>query len=124
MKVLVDSSVWIDHFHRSNLELQRLLLADAVCTTGAVLGELIAGNLPRPRRTAADLRLLPRLDPPSDDAVFDWIESAGLAGTGLSWIDCQLLATARRHKVSLWTRDKALARAAAREALAWRESKA
>jgi len=108
MNVLVDTPVWIDHLHRSEPELWRLLDLAAVCVAAPVLGELAAGNLPRRRRILADLRLLPRLAVPPDDGILDWIENAGLGGKGLSWIDCQLLATARFHRVVLWTRDKTL----------------
>ncbi len=114
MSVLVDTPVWIDHLHDSDAELCRLLRADLVCVAGPVLGELAAGTIPRRRQTLADLRLLPRVAVPPDDEILDWIETARLAGAGLSWIDCQLLATARAHQVALWTRDKSLRAAAGR----------
>ncbi len=118
MRILVDTSIWIDHLHRADPELQRLLHNDSVCVAGPILGELFAGNLPQRKRTVADLRLLPRLTVPPDEEVFEWIDSAKLAGKGLSWVDCQLLATARNHQTPIWTRDKALAKAAFNEELA------
>lgn len=114
MRVLVDTPVWIDHLHRSDPTLRKLLLDDAVCVAPAILGELIAGNLPQRRETIADLRLLPRLPEPAPDGVFDWIERYALGGQGLSWVDCLLLAAAEQNGVALWTRDKLLDLAARR----------
>lgn len=37
MSVLVDTSVWVDHFRRSNVELVRLLQADLAWTHPMVL---------------------------------------------------------------------------------------
>lgn len=113
MRVLVDTPVWIDHLHRSDPALRNLLLDDAVCVAPPILGEQIAGNLPKRRETIADLRLLPQLPEPASEDVFDWIERNALGGKGLSWVDCLLLATAE-HGVALWTRDKSLAQAARR----------
>jgi predicted nucleic acid-binding protein len=108
MSVLVDTSIWIDHFRVGDERLRALLLDDQVVLAGPILGELIAGNLPKRTRTIADLRLLPCLESPSDTEVFAHIESHRLGGKGLSWVDCQLLATAAMHGVKLWTRDKRL----------------
>lgn len=114
MRVLVDTPVWIDHFHRDDPTLRELLLDDAVCVAPPVLGELIAGNLPRRKRTIADLRLLPRLAEPVPDDVFDWIDLNALGGKGLSWVDCLLLVCAERNGVAIWTRDKVLEQTARR----------
>jgi predicted nucleic acid-binding protein len=106
-RVLVDTPVWIDHLHRADPALRQLLLDDAVCLAGPVLGELIAGTLPHRTQTIADLRLLPRVPEPDADEVFDWMELNGLGGKGLSWV------------VSIWTRDRALEQAARRLKLAY-----
>ena len=119
MRVLIDTPVWIDHLHRNDPILRRLLLDGTVCLASPILGELIAGNLPDRARTIADLRLLPRLKEPRPDDVFDWVEVNGLGGTGLSWVDCLLLAMAQENGVSLWTRDRSLDRAARRLMLAY-----
>jgi hypothetical protein len=91
MRVLVDTPIWIDHFHRDDPALRQLLLDDSVCVAPPVLGELIAGNLPQRKRTIADLRLLPRLPDPSPDEVFDgsistvWAEKAYLGLIVCCW---------------------------------------
>ena len=119
MKVLVDTPVWIDHLHRGDATLRRLLLADAVCMATPILGELAAGNLPDRQRTLADLRLLSRLQEPAPEQVLDWIERHRLGGKGLSWVDCLLLVTAEHNKVPIYTRDRILARFAGNLKLAF-----
>jgi predicted nucleic acid-binding protein len=114
MRVLVDTPVWIDHFHRDDPSLRELLLNEAAWMATPILGELIAGNLPKRKQTIADLRLLPRLTEPAPDHVFDWIERNGLGGKGLSWVDCVLLAIAEQNGVAIRTRDKALEQTARR----------
>lgn len=42
------------------------------------------------------------------------MDSAGLAGAGLGWVDVHLLGAARVAGVTLWTLDRRLATAAAR----------
>lgn len=119
MRVLVDTPIWIDHFHRDDPALRRLLLGDAVCVASPILGELVAGSLPQRKRTIADLRLLPRLKEPVSDEVFDWIEHNALGGKGLSWVDCLLLVSAEQNGVAIWTRDTALDQTARRFKLAY-----
>jgi predicted nucleic acid-binding protein len=119
MKVLVDTPVWIDHLHRDDPALRRLLLAGVVHTATPVLGELAAGNLPNRRRTLTDLRLLPRLAEPSGDQVLEWIDVNSLGGKGLSWVDCLLLAIAEQDGAAIYTRDRVLLRHATNLALAF-----
>ena len=119
MKVLVDTPIWIDHLHRSDATLQRLLSSGVVYVAGPILGELAAGNLPNRRRTLGDLRLLRRFADPSSEEVLDWIEKHGLGGKSLAWIDCLLLAIAERNRAVIYTRDRILARHAATLQLAF-----
>jgi len=113
MKVLVDTPVWIDHFHRSDATLRRLLASGVVYLAGPVLGELAAGSLPKRLRTLADLRVLGRFADPSTDEVLDWIETHQVSGKGLSWVDCVLLVIAERNGALIYTRDRILSRHAA-----------
>ena len=45
MRVLVDTSVWMDHFHTSDAQLVHLLQHDEVLTHPCVLGELALAGL-------------------------------------------------------------------------------
>ena len=44
--VLVDTSVWVDHFRLGNAALERLLIQDAVLCHPWVLGEIACGTPP------------------------------------------------------------------------------
>jgi predicted nucleic acid-binding protein len=43
--ILVDTSVWIDHFRQGDVELTRLLNSGQVLTHRFVIGELALGNI-------------------------------------------------------------------------------
>ncbi len=59
MNVLVDTSVWIDHFKNSNTKLRELLNQDNVLSHPMIIGELACGTPPAPRtRTLNDIKLL------------------------------------------------------------------
>ena len=49
MNVLVDTSVWVDHFRHGQPALARLLALDAVLIHPYVLAELACGSPPAPR---------------------------------------------------------------------------
>lgn len=114
MRVLVDTSVWIDHLHRADGDLQDLLRSGRVWTHPVVIGELAAGRLKQRAEVLRHLQKLPRAEE-VDLAEGLWLlEEHALAGHGLSWSDVQLLAAARIGGLRIWSRDRALARAAAR----------
>lgn len=108
--VLVDTSVWIDHFRNSNEELKELLIAGQVCIHPFVLGELSCGNISNRKEILTLLRALPRIDTVLDEEVFVLIENKKLYGKGLGFIDVHLLAAAIIQNVTIWTGDKHLHR--------------
>jgi hypothetical protein len=112
--VLVDSSVWVDHFRRSDVRLVALLEAGEVLSHPFVIGELACGNLASRRQTLEWLHALPKAEEASADEVLALIERHRLHGTGLGVVDAHLLAAMMLNDVELWTRDQALARAARR----------
>lgn len=115
--ILVDTSVWIDHFRAKDraAALSGLLEAEEVVLHPWVLGELALGHLgPARGRILSDLRLLPTVTPVANDEVLSMIEARRLWNTGLGWIDAGLLAAALAAGVPLWTFDSPLARAATR----------
>ena len=113
MNVLVDSSVWIDHFHRADATLQADLQAGRVWTHAVVIGELAAGRLKQRVEILRHLQKLPQADEIDFAEGRHLIDQHALMGRGLSWSDVQLLAAARIDGLALWTRDRALAKAAA-----------
>lgn len=113
MKVLVDSSVWIDHLHRPDKQLRELLAADAVCTHPVVIGELACGSIRNRDHFLIQLLRLTSLPEAGAGAALRLIETNGLWGRGLGWGDVQILASCRAHGVPVWTRDATLRRMAA-----------
>lgn len=108
MAVLVDTSVWVQHFRRGMTELPPLILAREVTSHAVVVGELAVGGLPNRARTVAELRAFPRVPEQPADDVLDLIDQHRLFNTGLSWGDAQLLASAIAYAVPIWTLDAAL----------------
>ncbi len=77
-----------------------------------VVGELACGNI---KNRNEILRLLQALDSAvlaEHEEVMRFIETYGLMGKGLGYIDMHLLASARLSGVPLWTLDKRLDEAA------------
>ncbi len=110
---LVDTSVWVDHLRRHDPALADLLEDGAVMVHPCVIGELACGGLRRRVETLALLKALPVAATADDRETLELIERRGLHGRGLGWIDAQLLAAALLTGCRLWTRDRALSRAAA-----------
>jgi predicted nucleic acid-binding protein len=111
--ILVDTSVWIDHFHRPNAMLASALTDGQVGTHPFIVGELALGSIPHRSETLALLQTLPSLTLSADDEVMAFVTRHGLAGSGLGWVDVHLLNAARRERWSLWSNDRRLRAAAA-----------
>ena len=110
--ILVDTSVWIDHFHHSDEDLKELLLSNQVCIHPFILGELSCGNISNRKEVLSLLRTLRNIDLVLDEEVILLIEERKLYGKGLGFIDIHLLASAMIYHVPIWTRDKSLKRVA------------
>jgi predicted nucleic acid-binding protein len=107
--ILVDTSVWIDHFHRRDPRLQTLLNDRGVLIHPAVVGELACGNLPRRSQTLSYLESLPQTSSIADaDETMFVIESRRLSGKCIGWTDAQLVASALISGCRLWTHDRQL----------------
>ena len=113
MKVLVDTSIWIDHINAANSELIDLLERRLVLIHSTVIGELACGNFKNRQQRMGDFKLLARASEATDDEVLEMIEFRKLYGKGLSWVDAQLLASAALSAAALWTADKNLRKLAA-----------
>jgi predicted nucleic acid-binding protein len=110
--MLVDTSVWVDHFRRRNTALSARLDANQVWTHEFVVGELACGNLSRRREILSSLAALPHAPLADHDQVLRLVSDRHLMGKGLGWIDMHLLAAAMSADVLFWTLDKRLAAAA------------
>jgi predicted nucleic acid-binding protein len=110
--VLVDTSVWIAHLRSGDPRLASLLDQGEVVCHPAVIGELACGNLPRREETLRLFNDLPQAVVAGHDEVMRFIESEGLMGTGLGYVDVHLLASARLTGAPVWTLDQPLRKAA------------
>lgn len=114
--VLIDTSVWIDHFRHRNNALAALLDRDVVLTHPMVIGEIACGTPPAPRvQTLGDLGLLPMCQQAGVLETVAFIEREALYGTGCGLVDLVLLAsTLMTPGAKLWSLDKRLAALAQR----------
>lgn len=109
---IVDSSSWINHFHRTNPELLRLLEEKSVCVHPFVIGEIACGRLGQRDRVLNRLRRQHRAPVVDTEEVFQLIEDRNLYGRGLNFVDTNLLASALTGGCRVMTSDARLARAA------------
>jgi predicted nucleic acid-binding protein len=111
--ILADTSIWIDHFRRSDLQLAQLLERGDVAMHPFVIGELLLGRVPRIAEMIDDLNTLPKATVASPEEVLSFIVVRGLPGAGIGYVDAHLLAAAALTPETLvWTRDKRLLAAA------------
>ena len=110
--MLIDTSVWIDHFRKRNSALVDLIEADSGLNHPMILVELACGTPPVPRaQTLSDIGLLQRSNQASLMEVIDFIEREKLYGLGCGLVDMVLLSsTLITPGARLWTLDKRLAR--------------
>ncbi len=112
MKLLADSSVWIDHLHEAVDEFNVALESEEVCVHSAVIGELACGTLARRAEVLTELMGLPELPDASFGELMALIDRRKLWGRGLSWVDVQLLGAVLVAGAKLWTHDRELHRIA------------
>ena len=107
--ILVDTSVWIDHLRIGNSTLAGLLTRRAVLAHPCVTGELALGNLARRDEVLGLLDGLPLATVATDDEVRRLVDQQVLYGTGIGYVDAQLLAsTLLTPGTALWINDKRL----------------
>ena len=111
MKVLVDTSIWIEHIKRTHEPLVFLLNNGRVLTHEWILGELSLGAFKGRELFLRNLKLLPKATKLSVDELTDFIETHGLKGMGVGLVDVQLLASAKLSDAAILTNDKALQKA-------------
>jgi len=124
MSVLIDTSVWIDHFRTGNHALVDLLGLDLALTHPMVLVEIACGTPPAPRvQTLNNIGLLKPCNEASLTEIMEFIEREKLYGLGCGLVDMALLAsTLITPGAALWTLDKRLADLAGRFGVAHRVS--
>jgi predicted nucleic acid-binding protein len=111
--ILVDTSVWIDHFKAADPMFAQFLPDEPLLIHPFVLGEIALGSF---AQRAALLKWLGKLTPAlqaSHREVLGLIQSKRLFGIGIGYIDAHLIASVQLTPgARLWTRDKRLRAAA------------
>jgi predicted nucleic acid-binding protein len=106
---LADTSVWIDHFHRSDLQLTQTIENGQLVCHPAVIGELAMGSLRNRTAVIGFLQAQRMVHVATHDEVMAMVEVHKLHGMGIGYTDAHLLAsTLIDSRAALWTRDKRL----------------
>ena len=86
MNVIIDTSVWVDHFRYRNDVLIDLLQTDLALTHRMVLVEPACGTPPSPRtRTLGEFALLRACNQANLDEVINLIKEKNCTGLGMAW---------------------------------------
>jgi len=121
MRVLVDTSVWIDFLRNGDRSLAALLESNDVLCHPFVIGELACGPLNRRAEILESLNSLPAAPAVRQSEALHFIDIHNLYRKGIGFIDLHLLASANLGRVKLWTRDRQLLRLARNLGIAFRE---
>ena len=117
--LLVDTSIWIDHFRKANPRLSTGLVRRQVLIHDFVLGELALGGALRSGEIAQDLSDLPNATMAAPAEVLRLISRQALAGSGIGYVDAHLVAsTLLMPDCRLWTGDRKLRAVAERLSIA------
>jgi predicted nucleic acid-binding protein len=103
--ILVDTSIWVDHFRKGNAHLKELLVKGRVVSHQFIAGELACGNLKKRGEIILLLHALPTVNTISNDEALYFIEEKRLMGLGIGIVDVHLLASAIITNTALWTSD-------------------
>lgn len=111
--ILVDTSVWVEHFRSGDVGLDTRLNEGQVVSHPFIIGELACGNFKNRSKILSLLETLPSAHLAEHEEVMHFIDKYQLMGRGLGYIDMHLLASAVLTNVPLWTFDKRLNAASA-----------
>lgn len=113
--ILVDTTIWADHFRTGLDILSDLLNRHQVLCHPFVIGEIMMGN-PRNRQTIFEsLQALPKARIADHEEVLAFVEQNKIYGTGVGYVDAHLLAAVRlTPPTTLWTTDRKMAGVAER----------
>jgi predicted nucleic acid-binding protein len=107
--ILVDTPVWIDHFHAPIADFQGLLVGNVVLTHPWVIGEIALGSIKHRQEVLEAMNELPVVTVAKTDELHALLNAHQLWSRGIGWVDLGLLASARLSHAALWTRDKGMA---------------
>src|SRR5688572_12047883 len=106
--MIVDTSVWVEHFRTGEPALAARLEMGLVLVHPFVIGELACGNLKNRQEIISSLDGLPAPIVANHEEAVGLVDQERLYGLGIGWIDVHLLASARLSQSPLWTLDRRL----------------
>ena len=108
--ILADTSIWIDHFHTKNVQLEMLAEAEDLLCHPLVIAELALGSLKSRALTIQYLKALPTTQGIETEELLHFVESEKIYSRGVGLVDATLLASCivDIEPVKLWTRDRRL----------------
>ena len=111
--ILVDTSIWIDHFRHGDSELRKIIEEDRLLCHHAIIGELALGSLRHRDDVIMFLTAQREVIASKHHEVMVMIDRHSLFSMGIGYTDAHLLASILLdQRSSLWTRDKRLQAAA------------
>ncbi|MCB5205231.1 type II toxin-antitoxin system VapC family toxin [Neorhizobium sp. T786] len=111
--ILVDTSIWIDHFRHGDAELSKIIDDDRLLCHPFVIGELALGSLRGRDAVIVFLAAQREAIVATHAEVMNVIDRHSIFSMGIGYTDAHLVAsTLLDRRSSLWTRDKRLAAAA------------
>ena len=113
--VLADTVIWCDHAKQWGIEMHALSKKGLLAVHEHTVVEYGLGSLGAPAERArrlAKMRQRAKVVPcVHSEEMLREVSALGLGGSGLDFVDVQILITALRYGYTVWTRDKALMRA-------------
>lgn len=107
--ILVDTTVWVDHLRTNEPLLVEHLRNNNVLMHSIIIGELACGNLENRAERLRDWGALAPIPELNNGEVLKLIETRGLMGRGIGFMDCHILgAVLNKNGPLLWTRDTRL----------------
>ena len=118
--ILVDTSIWIEHFRNGIGGLETLIGLGQALNHPFVTGELAVGDPRQWSPVVALVRALPSARQATEDQFLQLIRDEALGGSGLGFVDVHLLASCGLAPgTRLWTQDRRLARHASALNVGW-----
>lgn len=111
--ILADTSIWVDHFRRSNPEMQGRLSKGQIVMHPLIVAEIALGSLHNRHQRIGEMDELRQVNVARLAEVRHMIEARSLYSKGIGLTDAHLLASCLiTPGTRLWTRDSAMQKVA------------
>ena len=108
MRILVDTSVWVDHLRSDVPHLKILLSAGQVVMHEMIVGEIACGSLRDRTATLNSLNELASIPQLSNSDAVELLDGHELYSKGIGFVDLHLVCAALVHEMKIWTNDARL----------------